>query len=182
MLLERELSESEDDGIAEEEAGDADDAEAGDSAPVEKAVIQLTKLVSHLSKQRAKPKGIEGIFEKLDGVSLEASSSTGGGGGRSKAVAYKKLKQAVTDRPEWLYLVRPEFHSLAVGGSSIEASCSTTPTPSALGGSSRGFWTISVLEMLNKLERGLRSPLLLWINPVLILVHGFWPRSCSLNP
>ena len=96
------LSESEEDDIAEEEAGDVEVAEAGEGAPVEKAVIQLTKLVSQLSKQRVQSKGIEGIFDKLDGGGGEAASSTGGGG-RSKAVAYKKLKQALQDKPDWLY-------------------------------------------------------------------------------
>ena len=58
------LSESEDEEEAGEVAGGDDGVAAGDGAPVEQAVIQLTKLVSQLSKQRTRPKGIEGIFEK----------------------------------------------------------------------------------------------------------------------
>lgn len=96
------LSESEEEEAAEEVVAD-DGVIAGDGAPVEKAVIQLTKLVSHLSRQKTRPKGIEGIFEKLEGASVDAGSSAGSGGSRSKAAAYKKLKQALHDKPEWLY-------------------------------------------------------------------------------
>ena len=55
------LSESEDEEEAGEVAGGDDGVAAGDGAPVEQAG---TKLVSQLSKQRTRPKGIEGIFEK----------------------------------------------------------------------------------------------------------------------
>ena len=191
------LSESEDDGIAEEEAGDAADAEAGDSAPVEKAVIQLTKLVSHLSKQRAKPKGIEGIFEKLDGVSLEASSSAGDGGGRSKAVAYKKLKQALTDKPEWLYrsvedLLEEDFAVVrqAPGLAGVPFTCrgwlEHRSKPQYYPNTIRFGWILS--GILDNLRAGdaeqarARTALALAALDQSSVDSGSWPRNCFLNP
>ena len=91
------LSESEEEEV--EEIVGADIGAAGEGAPVEKAVIQLTKLVSQLSKQKAKPKGIEGIFERFDGAGGDAGTSAASGGSRSKAAAYKKLKQSLQDKP-----------------------------------------------------------------------------------
>ena len=93
------LSESEDeDDVAEEEEA------AGGSSPsaaVERAVVQLTKLVSNLTKKKKSSSGIDGIFEKLESSAGEASSSSGSG--RSKAAVYQKLKAALVEKPEWLY-------------------------------------------------------------------------------
>ncbi len=92
------LSESEDEElIAAEEEGDG----GKDQAPVEKAVVQLTRLVSDLAKQRTKKTGLEGLLEKVDAGGGESSSGLGSSS-RSKAGAYKKLKAALTAHPEWL--------------------------------------------------------------------------------
>ena len=94
------LSESEDeDAEGEEEA-------AGESSPqsaVEKAVLQLTKLVTTMSKRKKRAGvGLESILDKTEAAgSGEASSSSHGS--RSKAAAYVKLKAALTEKPEWIY-------------------------------------------------------------------------------
>ncbi len=89
------LSESEDeDAEGEEEA-------AGESSPqsaVEKAVLQLTKLVTTMSKRKKRVgTGLESILDKTEAAgSGEASSSSHGS--RSKAAAYVKLKAALTEK------------------------------------------------------------------------------------
>ena len=94
------LSESEgEDAEGEEEA-------AGESSPqsaVEKAVLQLTKLVTTMSKRKKRVgTGLESILDKTEAAgSGEASSSSHGS--RSKAAAYVKLKAALSEKPEWIY-------------------------------------------------------------------------------
>lgn len=94
------LSESED----EEDEEQAAEAEGGGSpsGPVEKAVLQLTKLVSVMVQRKKTSKGIEAILERSDGGGHEAGSSSSSAS-RSKAAAYQKLKSALTNKPEWLY-------------------------------------------------------------------------------
>lgn len=77
-----------------------DEGEKG-QGPVEKAVVHLTKLVSEISKQKTKKTGLEGLLERVDAGGGESSSGLGGSS-RSKAGAYKKLKAALKDHPEWL--------------------------------------------------------------------------------
>lgn len=86
------LSESED----EEEELVEDGVLTMDSPPLEKAVLQLTKIMDTLAKRKHKGRGIEAIFDNLDGaVDSSASSSSG----KSKAAAYKKLKNALQENP-----------------------------------------------------------------------------------
>ena len=94
------LSESED------EEAEVEEAEVDESSPhsaVEKAVLQLTKLVTTMSKKKRRAgAGLESILDKTDAAgSGEASSSSHGS--RSKAAAYVKLKAALTEKPEWIY-------------------------------------------------------------------------------
>ncbi len=94
------LSESEDD----DEEGNAAGEEGGESptGAIEKAVVQLTKLVSSMARRKKTNKGIEAILERSDGGGLEAGSSSSSSS-RSKAAAYQKLKSALINKPEWLY-------------------------------------------------------------------------------
>ncbi len=94
------LSESE---AEEEELVPAEEEEGKDAGrgPVEKAVVQLTRLVSDLSKQRSKKTGLEGLLERVESGGGESSSGLGSSS-RSKAGAYKKLKAALVSHPEWL--------------------------------------------------------------------------------
>ena len=105
VLSESEAEEEED---LEDEAngGGADDSGA---APIEKAVLQLTKLVQNMAKKKGSSgkSGFDGIFEKVELAGDAASSSSGGG--RSKAVAFKKLKAALTERPDWISSVVEEL-------------------------------------------------------------------------
>ena len=94
------LSESEEEEDAEEAGGEEGKDSGG---AVEKAVVQLTKLVTNMTKNRGAKKGLEGILDKVDGggaggdVALSSS-----GGGRSKAAAYTKLKSALLTHPNWI--------------------------------------------------------------------------------
>lgn len=95
------LSESED----EEEPGEeAVGEEAAGAKPIEKAVLQLTKLMTSMAKPAKKRGGLEGILDKVD-----AGGAGGDGGlvtsstGRSKAAAYLKLKEALRTHPSWIY-------------------------------------------------------------------------------
>lgn len=96
------LSESEDEEReeAEEKGGDAEEEKEGDlpGGPVEKAVMQLTKIVNSLAKRRDKKKDLE---EFLDEAST-GDSSTSTSSSRSKAAAYKRLRSALVNKPEAL--------------------------------------------------------------------------------
>ncbi len=104
------LSESEADE-EEEQDDEADGGGAYDSgaAPIEKAVLQLTKLVQSMAKKKgaSAKTGFDGIFERVELAGEAASSSSGGG--RSKAVAFKKLKAALTEKPDWISSVVEEL-------------------------------------------------------------------------
>ena len=96
------LSESEDEEReeAEEKGGDAEEEKEADlpGGPVEKAVMQLTKIVNSLAKRRDKKKDLE---EFLDEAST-GDSSTSTSSSRSKAAAYKRLRSALVNKPEAL--------------------------------------------------------------------------------
>ena len=98
------LSESEDE-IEEEEGEAAEEEGEGKekSPPIERAVLQLTKLVKNMAKTKKTGGGLEGILEKVDGVSSTSEAAGSGGGSRSKAAAYKRLKEALETHPEWIY-------------------------------------------------------------------------------
>ena len=81
-----ELSESEE----EEEEEEEEQEESG--PPLEKAVVQLTKIVDTLAKRKQKTKGIEALFDNIEGGGEGASST---GSSRSKAAAFKKLKASL---------------------------------------------------------------------------------------
>ena len=95
---------------SEEEAEDEGDFARGEEgrdpqaagSAVEKAVVQLTKLVTTIAKDKKPKTGLEAIFERIDGGGGE-SSGTALGGTRSKAAAYKKLKHLLSKNPELLY-------------------------------------------------------------------------------
>ena len=93
------LSESED-----EEAEEAEEV-AGEEprGAVEKAVVQLTKLVKEVTKARRSKNGLEGIFERVDGGGAGGDvAMSSSGGGKSKAAAYAKLKAALQTHPSWI--------------------------------------------------------------------------------
>ena len=88
-----ELSETEE----EEELIEDEEAGAG-GEPIQKAVIQLTKIVGSLAKP--KKSGIEALMEGLDSVN---DSSSGSGGGKTKAAAYKKLRSSLVEQPKYVF-------------------------------------------------------------------------------
>ena len=97
------LGETDDEGEGIE-GGDAEVAEAEkeedgpEGAPIEKAVLQLTKLVG----QMAKPghRDLETLLDGADSGSADPGSSSSG---KSKAAAYKKLRAALRDNPSTIY-------------------------------------------------------------------------------
>ena len=97
------LSESEAEEDEDVEAdGEVGGAETGNTAPIEKAVLQLSKLVRVMAEKRGpgSKSGFDGIFERIETAGEPSSSSSGGG--RSKALAYKKLKAALIEKPDWI--------------------------------------------------------------------------------
>lgn len=99
------LSESEDEAEEEDEGEVAEDAGEGKEKgpPIERAVLQLTKLVANMAKTKKSGGGLEGILEKVDGSVPSSEAAGSGGGSRSKAAAYKRLKEAMETHPEWIY-------------------------------------------------------------------------------
>lgn len=93
-----ELSETE-----EEEEAEVQEEKGGATGPVEKAVVQLTKLVSKIAKVKSAKSGLEGILERAEsgGAGLEGGAGSSSGG-RSKAAAYVKLKEALVKHPAWI--------------------------------------------------------------------------------
>ena len=71
--------------------------------PVERAVIQLTKLVENLAKSHQNKPGLEGILERAEHGSAAEGSSAGQTSSCSKSAAYKKLKAALVENPEWIW-------------------------------------------------------------------------------
>lgn len=91
-------SEEEDDPLADAVVRGEEGAGGGDS-PMEKAVIQLTKLVSSMAKEKKKHSGFEAILERGEVGSAESSSSSSHA--RSKAASYQRLKAALQERPHF---------------------------------------------------------------------------------
>eukprot|EP00438_Fugacium_kawagutii_P028867 Skav225489 [mRNA] locus=scaffold1360:5423:9203:- [translate_table: standard] len=71
--------------------------------PVEKAVVDLAKIVKSLQKEKTKKNGLEAILDQVEGGGSMDASSSQGGASRGKAAAYKKLKSALQENPEWIY-------------------------------------------------------------------------------
>ena len=98
------LSETEEDADEDEVELVPADEEAGVKEPVERAILQLTKLVSKMSEKESKKRS--GLEEILDRVDTGGSADGSGGGtssGRTKAAAYKKIRAALEKQPEWIY-------------------------------------------------------------------------------
>ncbi len=117
------LSESEEEDAEEEGQGEAGEEEKRDpkagGSSVEKAVMQLTKIVASLAKEKKPKTGLEAIFERIEGGGGE-STGTALGGTRSKAAAYKKLKQLLVKSPELIHQsieaqMEEDFHYAMTG-------------------------------------------------------------------
>eukprot|EP00435_Cladocopium_sp_Y103_P064265 s216_g26.t1 len=92
------LDESEPEEVAEVSAAEEETAAGG--APIEKAVVQLTKIVGSLAKEKEKKaRDLEAL---LDGVELEGESSTSSTG-KGKAAVYKRLKACLQNDPAFIY-------------------------------------------------------------------------------
>lgn len=96
VLSESEEEEEEAEEVREEGGEEEKDGAQGE-APVEKAVMQLTKIVNSLAKKQDKKKDLEDV---LDEAAVE--SSTSASSSRSKAAAYKRLRSALVNKPEVL--------------------------------------------------------------------------------
>ena len=86
-------------GEEDEEEGAED---SGSAAPLQKAVIHLSKIVTDMRKEKKsrKSKGLEAL---LDGAEGSGSQRDVGGSSRSKAAALRTLQQTLTANPELIY-------------------------------------------------------------------------------
>ena len=94
------LSESEEEEEEEyiEEAEPEEQAEGNPAPLVEKAVLQLTKIVGSLAKKKKGSKDLDLCLDAAqEGGAVESSSSQSSS--RSKAAAYKRLRGALTEHP-----------------------------------------------------------------------------------
>ena len=80
------LSESEEDLEPDVEEGGAEAADAG--GPIEKAVVQLTKLMTIMAKTRSSRGGLEGILDKVD---------TGGRPSRNSRTPWNTIQSGSTN-------------------------------------------------------------------------------------
>ena len=98
------LSETEDEQEPEliPDGAEAEEASGSTGKAVEKAVVQLTKLVTSMKQEKNNRSGLEAILDRVDTGGGDGSSGTAVGG-RSKAAAFKKLRDALSKNPEWLY-------------------------------------------------------------------------------
>ena len=95
------LSESEEEDVNPE---DQEEEAAAEGPPIERAILQLTKVVKTLAKSKQGRAGLEGILDRAEGgAASEAASSSNQGSSRSKAAAYKKLKSALSENPDWIW-------------------------------------------------------------------------------
>ena len=97
------LSESEEEEDATALGIGGDGEQLGSQPAVERAVVQLAKIVAIMQKEKSSKSGLEGILEKAEGGGSADSSGAQSGGSRGKAAAFKKLKAALQENPEWLY-------------------------------------------------------------------------------
>ena len=82
----------------EEEGGE----DSGSAAPLQKAVVHLSKIVKDMRKEKKsrKSKGLEAL---LDGAEGSGSQRDVGGSSRGKAAALRTLQQTLTSNPELIY-------------------------------------------------------------------------------
>lgn len=90
----------------DQEEGDGADA-VGSANPIEKAIVHLSKIVGHLSKEKKgkADKSLEALLDRAEsggGWGTESKDVTGGSS-RSKAAALRSLKRMVQQRPELIY-------------------------------------------------------------------------------
>ena len=157
------LSESEEDEVLIE-----GDGEVGKlpEAPLEKAVVQLTKLVTHMAQtKKGQPSSLEAILNITGGIGEGegGSSQSSSGSGKTKAVAYQRLKSTLTRNPEALAklvetLMEEDFHlaRTAPGTASLpmtsrtDQSCSTIRAPFELVGSLRASTIASEIRTMRR--------------------------------
>lgn len=88
--------------LAEEEVEDGGDASAGSG--VEKALIQLTKIASHLTENRRKDP-LEQLLDSGGSGSAGSSDLTGPPSSKKNAAALRALQKALREQPTYLYKV-----------------------------------------------------------------------------
>ena len=109
------LSETEEEEDVEE-LGEALEEDAPLPAePVERAVLQLTRIVDKLAKQK-KTRDLDAMLDGIDGGG-DAGEGSAGSGSKSKAAIFKKLKGCLRDNPKYLSqtveeLMAEDFHQI----------------------------------------------------------------------
>ena len=84
-----------------------EDLEAGATAdPVQAAVVALTSIVKELAKNKqeaARAPTLETALDRAEGSSASSGLLEGSSASRSKAAAYRILRESLTKRPEQIY-------------------------------------------------------------------------------
>ena len=120
----RALSESEDD---EAEDDGLDPPAASSQAPVEQAVLQLTKLVKSMTAKTGQAKDLESVLDRAEGQGDFTVSSSAS---RSKAAAYRRLKRALSDSPQLLYKGVEELMEEDFAAARINPAMASVPSSS----------------------------------------------------
>lgn len=85
-----------------EEGEDAEGEDSGSADPLQKAVVQLSKIVKDI-RQEKKGRKSRGLEALLDGAEGGGSLRDVGGSSRSKAAALRTLQQTLSSHPELIY-------------------------------------------------------------------------------
>ena len=88
-------SEDEDEDAAEEEEEEKKEPE-GERSQVAQAVVKLTQIMEEFTKKKPSVRDLESLLDGAEGSGEPSSSSTSS---KSKAAAYKKLREALTSTP-----------------------------------------------------------------------------------
>ncbi|CAE7631019.1 unnamed protein product, partial [Symbiodinium microadriaticum] len=117
------------------------------ASPVEAAVLSLTKIVKELAKSKKGPdqgSSLERALDRAEGFGAAADSSVSSSGGRSKAAAYRILREALTAEPVQLY-------------TSIERLLEEDLLHRRLGSSLQARWAELCLHRVRELEAHLEA-------------------------
>ena len=95
------------DSEEEEQEEEAAPGDAGSANPMEQAVLQLSRIVGHLSKEKKikADKTLEALLDRAEsggGWATEAKDSLGGSS-RSKSAALRSLRRMLLQKPEMIY-------------------------------------------------------------------------------
>ena len=140
-------SEDEDEDAAEEEEEKKE--QEGEGSQVAQAVVKLTQIMEEFTRKRPSVRDLESLLDGAEGSGEPSSSSTSS---KSKAAAYKKLREALTKHPEIIAQTIEDLMSEDFG-----------QMKAAPGGSAREVSTRAWIEHRSKLQHYVGSIRQAWI-------------------